>query len=417
MAIKVNSNFEYQLKQYGDIRQSFATIAEMSAYNANLIPNGFITFCEENGKNYQWIDSNDNDAILNKWREFTAGSGADIDDTLDESATKTYSINKIRELIKSTNGFVIVESLPDLSTEDGKTSVNLNKIYLVKKADSETSNVYDEYICIHIEGSETVTESWSWELLGSMNDTGLAFDDFKPNNPIGKIVAGESLLNKDVISVIKAMLTVDKATTISLTTNPGTTSLNEKGVSNITDVILTASINLGTGVIADSANVIFKKNGTAISTQPFVKGTLGYTYTDAAANITDNTTYSVEVEYTMNETKKTASATAAYKFVLPIFYGVSTSNTVADITSLTKIISDKKSQSVSYTASNGYCVFCIPDTMKVKSIKDSNNFENINSWTSSTQSVTVNSEAVVYKVYVTNTPVTCNNFAYNITLA
>ena len=109
MATKVNASFEYGLKSYGDVRQSFATIAEMAAYNSNLIPNGFMTFCEEDNANYQWLDLNDNDPVLAKWRKFTASADV-VDDSLTESLTKTYSISKIKELLNATGGFVIVDT-------------------------------------------------------------------------------------------------------------------------------------------------------------------------------------------------------------------------------------------------------------------------------------------------------------------
>ena len=506
MALKVNSNFEYQLKAYGDVRQSFPTIAEMAAYNENLIPNGFITFCEEDNCNYQWLDMNDVDASLNKWRKFTAATDS-IDDTLSESLTKTYSISKIKELMKTTGGFIPVDTLPDLTIETERESIETNKIYLVPNPDGISGNEKKEYVCVHIESipavyreplvsvdsdwdtwkseienyvnnggsltddfttyssvtntttmtittytemiesinagdtdyttytarvtSEIITaetaESWSWELIGSLDGANLVFDDFTPNNAIGKIKSGESLLNKDVLQVLKDMLTVDVPTSISLSGVPSADILNEKGAEGIIDVSLSATITLGTGTIPNNTNVIFKKKGIVISTQAFVDGELTYTYTDTSANLTDNTIYSVEVEYMMNETTSTAINTIEYKFVNPIYYGVSTTSEITDITSLSKLISNNSNQTVSYTASNGYCVFCIPDTLSITSIKDANNFENIDSWSYTTTSVTnwtqtesgtmVASQTCIYKVYRTNTPVTCTNFKYQITIA
>ena len=498
MAIKVNASFEYGLKDYSDVRQKFATIAEMAAYNENLIPNGFITFCEEDNANYQWLDMNDADPTLNKWRKFTASADV-IDDDLTESITKTYSISKIKELVKACGGgFVLVDELPDLTDETQRDAVETGKIYLVPSVDGETGNEKDEYVCVHLEtvpatyrealvtsdtdydawkteienyitggGSldedfdtytvtnttttmtaETyaemiesinasdadydsyvarvtaievtpeVAESWAWECIGSIDGASVTItEDFVPNNPIGKIASGVSLQGRDIVKVVMDMLSVDEPTTISLSGSPSSVTLNEKGVANITDVALTATISLGTGKIEDGANVVFKKAGVAIDTQAYTTGTLTYTYTDTGANITDNTTYSVEVEYSMNDVSATAKKDITYKFALPMFYGSSSTSTIADVTALTKIVSSEKKQTITYTSDNGYLALCIPDTMSITSIKDSNNFENVDSWSYVTQSVTIGADAVIYKVYTTNTAVTCTNFKYVFTLA
>lgn len=497
MAIKVNASFEYGLKSYSDVRQSFATITEMVAYNPNLIPNGFMTFCEEDNANYQWLDLNDEDPVLSKWRKFTASADV-VDDSLSESLTKTYSISKIKELLNATGGFVLVDALPDLTDESQRETVETNKIYLVPSADGATGNEKDEYICVHVEAipatyrealvtSDTdydtwkteiegyvtgggsldddfatytttnttttmteityaemiesinasdadydtyvarvtaievtpeVPEGWSWECIGTLDGANVTItEDFVVTNPVGKVASGVSLQGKDVVRVIMDMLSVDVPTTISLSSTPSASALNEKGVSVITDVALTATIALGTGTIEDGANIVFKKAGVAIDTQTYTNGTLTYSYTDTGANIEDNTTYSVEVIYTMNEVQSTAKDDITYRFALAMYNGVSTTATIADPTALTKIVSSDNKQTLAYTADNAYLVFCIPDTKSVTSIKDSNNFENIDSWNAITQAVTVGAESIVYKVYVTNTPVTCTNFKYIFTLA
>ena len=189
MAIKVNASFEYGLKDYSDVRQKFATITEMAAYNENLIPNGFITFCEEDNANYQWLDMNDADPTLNQWRTFTASADV-IDDDLTESITKTYSISKIKELVKACGGgFVLVDALPDLTDEAQRDTVETGKIYLVPSADGMTGNEKDEYICVHLEAvpatyrealvtSDTDYDAWKTEIEGYVTGGGTLDDDF-----------------------------------------------------------------------------------------------------------------------------------------------------------------------------------------------------------------------------------------------
>ena len=125
MAIKVNSNFEFQSKTYGDAKAHFSTISEMAAYNVNLIPNGFITFVDEENANYQWLDINEDDPTTGKWRKFSAADGL-VDDTLVTSSTHTYSIDKIKALKKSgditeddqKNGEKKVQDLTDKFTKE-----------------------------------------------------------------------------------------------------------------------------------------------------------------------------------------------------------------------------------------------------------------------------------------------------------
>ena len=85
MAINVGDNFSYQGKKYLDNRQSFKTLSELQAYSN--VPEGFIAYCEEDKKRYEYIDGS--------WREYvidSSGGGETIDTsnfaTKDELNTK-----------------------------------------------------------------------------------------------------------------------------------------------------------------------------------------------------------------------------------------------------------------------------------------------------------------------------------------
>ena len=85
MAINVGDNFNYQGKKYLDNRQSFKTLSELQAYTN--VPEGFIAYCEEDKKRYEYIDGS--------WREYvidSSGGGETIDTsnfaTKDELNTK-----------------------------------------------------------------------------------------------------------------------------------------------------------------------------------------------------------------------------------------------------------------------------------------------------------------------------------------
>lgn len=67
MAINILDGFSLRAKKFLDARSSFSTLAEMNAWDANSVPEGFITYNEEDKKSYQWDGQ--------KWTEYTAGGG------------------------------------------------------------------------------------------------------------------------------------------------------------------------------------------------------------------------------------------------------------------------------------------------------------------------------------------------------
>ena len=502
MAININTGFKLLNEAESlDSRCLYSTVADMASATIGIYE-GCIAYVKEGDEKgyYTFNKANDLDATYGLWRPLSLGGGGDvIDDTLEESSVKTYSINKIKELMNKNGGYILVDVLPDLTDETERENIALNKIYLVPNGTDEDKNAKDEYICVYAEGTpatyrevlvtsdtdydawkteienyitgggsldddfdtytatvttttmtvETYTEmvesinasdadynayvarvtaievtpeipeAWTWERFGSLSgDAGLTWEtDTIVSNPVGKVKKDDNLVNKSVLEIVTKMLQTDIPTTIKLVATPSTSTLYEKHVASVTDVSLTATISLGTGVITEGADIVFKKNGVAIDTQAYVTGTSVYTFTETGANVVDNATYSVEVKYNMDETEKTATDSVKYEYVLPIFYGSSNTSTISSPEALTKIVSNNKTQKISYTATNAYLALCIPDTMSVTLIEDSNHFNNTDSWSYVTQAVTIGTETVVYKVYTTNTPVVCSNFLYTFTIA
>ena len=156
MALKTNSNFQLQMKGYIDTKQQFATKLEMKDYNENLIPDGFITFCDEDLTNYQYLSQNEVDADTGRWRAINFGGADIINDTLDTSTAKTWSIDKIKEVISKMHEFVKVDALPDLTDSTVLDTIDLGKIYLVPIEDAEEGNAFDEYYIEYTLGTEAV---------------------------------------------------------------------------------------------------------------------------------------------------------------------------------------------------------------------------------------------------------------------
>lgn len=502
MAININTGFKLLNEAESiDSRCLYNTVADMASATIGIYE-GCIAYVKEGDEKgyYTFNKANDLDATYGLWRPLSLGGGGDvIDDTLEESSVKTYSINKIKELMNKNGGYILVDVLPDLTDETERENITLNKIYLVPNGTDEDKNAKDEYICVYTEGTpatyrealvtldtdydawkteienyvtgggsvdddfatytttnttttmtETtyaemvesinasdadydgyvarvttieltpeIAEAWTWERFGSLSgDAGLTWEtDTIVSNPVGKVKKDDNLVNKSVLEIVTKMLQTDIPTTIKLVATPSTSTLYEKHVASITDVALTATISLGTGVITEGADVVFKKNGVAIDTQSYVTGTSVYTFTETGANVVDNSTYSVEVKYNMDETEKTATDSVKYEFVLPIFQGSSNTKEVSEITALTKVVEKAGKKKFTYSVTNGYCVLAVPTPYTVTEIIDQNGFSNTDSFDMVEQVVTIGTEPITYRVLTNKNACTCMNFSYTFTIA
>ncbi len=72
MSINLGDNFKYLGKKFLDDRESFNSLSDMK--KCNTVPDGFITYCKEDGKRYEYLNSNIDDPITGKWSEFKVGA-------------------------------------------------------------------------------------------------------------------------------------------------------------------------------------------------------------------------------------------------------------------------------------------------------------------------------------------------------
>ncbi len=75
MAINIGANFSYNGRNYLDNRQSFDTLEAMK--NFTSVPDGFITYCKEDGKRYEFKSSNTINELTGKWAEFKVSQESD----------------------------------------------------------------------------------------------------------------------------------------------------------------------------------------------------------------------------------------------------------------------------------------------------------------------------------------------------
>ena len=82
MSLNIGDNFKYLGKKFLDERESFNTLEEMNA--CNDVPEGFITYCKENKKRYEYKDG--------AWIEYVTGGtgGAGMTDEEREQLSRKF---------------------------------------------------------------------------------------------------------------------------------------------------------------------------------------------------------------------------------------------------------------------------------------------------------------------------------------
>lgn len=409
--IGLGMGFELNAESFLDIRQSFDTLEQMKAFPESSVPEGFTAYNKETKKDYRFDKTNDEDPTLGKWRlKESGGSGAAIDDT-QASLDTTYSSDKIEKMFSAFGGHLIVESLPEASTADPK------KVYLVKdETNGSDPNAYNEYMALEKEAEPGVL---FWEKVGSTESATLEYKTSSPvNNPMGKVPANYETAGIPIPEIIDMMLHKDVKATVAISCSDA--GLKEKGVSSVTNPVLTATITPGT---CTPVSVQFFKDGVALGDAvPFVESQLTYTFTDdnsgAGVTLINTTKYSVKLTYKLNASDSsslTATAEYTYVFVYPFYFGTSITEPV-DEAGLTKDLSQmptNKSITKSYTGTNAYAVLLFDSDYTLKSILDQNGFECKPGFTTKTVVVGGGSYTLCY----TTNPATLTNFKYTFKFA
>ena len=77
MSLNIGDNFKYLGKKFLDSRESFATLEDMK--KCKQVPNGFITYCQEDGKRYEFNSSNNINELTGQWTEFVINQNISAD--------------------------------------------------------------------------------------------------------------------------------------------------------------------------------------------------------------------------------------------------------------------------------------------------------------------------------------------------
>ena len=225
-------------------------------------------------------------------------------------------------------------------------------------------------------------------------------EDVTANVEVGGVAVGDIVTEgSEITDVIKQILIKYFPPEIVLSSS--VTNTVQRVGTTLSNMELTATVTKKSN---DVTEIII--NNETISGEVSTGGTFTHT---VPTDITTNTTLTA----TATDGKSTSTASITYTFVYPYYHGVLGKNSIdedTDLTSLTEVVEKQGSKTFSYTANNQYCVFAYPSTYPdLVSILDPSNFENITSWTKTTYTTTGGES---YKVYFSNTRVTCNNFKY-----
>lgn len=181
--------------------------------------------------------------------------------------------------------------------------------------------------------------------------------------------------------------------------------LKKKGTTIPAPTLTTTFTNLGNVPIE---SIDFYVGNTKLDTQNYIGGIMTYNY-DYSSDITDNLTF---VTIINQEGNKTVRKESKFVFVNPRYIGVvnTLTPTVDDITALTEDLSENRARDYTISMNDARICYAYPSSMgNLTSIKDSNNFEYLNSFTKT--NISMNDDT--YNIYTLTDPVSITNFKWS----
>ena len=411
----LSENFTYSGTSQNFERDSYATLAEMTAVKAKKMPSIFHATCEETGKLYIYNKANSDDEILGKWREVGSGSinggNADtvnnhtVNSDVPENAVFTdtvYDDTDIRaELAEKADAAAIPNKVSDLNNDSNyQTAEQVNNIVTVEIA---------KVVSDAPENLNTLKEMSDW-IAGHENDAS-AMNSAISNNKtsietlqtnvsnINTSLGGK--LNKTFIGddVANKVLSTDENGNVVLKdndSNEGTaettsyTNANYPDYTNV-DLALNALFNKvyyvrpTCSLSVDKQGGIFEM-GTVISAPITFNWTTnkdiklqtltGCTLADASVrSATYNTDVSSDKIFTLtvSDDENSASSSVSYKFVNNVFWGSASIADTYDSAFINALPNKKLTASVNGTysfnvAEGEFGFWAVPSNMTISTI-------------------------------------------------
>ena len=177
MSIQVNSNFNYKGSKPNFERDRFETLELMRSADERSLDNGHISYCEETGLHYVFKNTNSDDYMLGKWREYS-GSNSKIlqvknvitSETIGSTEIINYSLLtsdiselKADQLIYDINGIVAKIHSIDITSGDVHVEIihcNSGTAKIPEPTDDEK---------LYFRSRQTGNESGEWKLFTTVD--------------------------------------------------------------------------------------------------------------------------------------------------------------------------------------------------------------------------------------------------------
>lgn len=299
-------------------------------------------------------------------------------------------------------------------TEQPPTNLKIqegdNSIISIKTQDDNITKIIKNEVITNlvIQDNPTQIIQINSGYSGGGSDTYQNLDNM-PNTVAGYTSGTSFPVAKTMQEMWDGLLYPYVAPSISLSSSPNG-SIQELGTS-----ISSVKLNTNTTKKTSNSNIVkieYYKNGSLIDTNstPTSSGGSG-SYTDVV-EISNNTTYYSKVYD--DSPNSVNSNSIAFTYVYPMYIGSfnNSSPIESDIKSMTKLITTKGNQSLSYTISSSRFCFAFPSSYgSLSSIKDPNGFEMISTFTMTTENFTMlDGNVVSYNIYILAAQTTQTSF-------
>ena len=446
----LSENFTYSGTSQNFERDSYATLAEMTAVKAKKMPSIFHATCEETGKLYIYNKANSDDEILGKWREVGSGSinggNADtvnnhtVNSDVPENAVFTdtvYDDTDIRaELAEKADAAAIPNKVSDLNNDSNyQTAEQVNNIVTVEIA---------KVVSDAPENLNTLKEMSDW-IAGHENDAS-AMNSAISNNKtsietlqtnVSNINTSlDGKLNKTFIGddVGNKVLSTDENGNVVLKdndSNEGTaettsyTNANYPDYTNV-DLALNALFNKVYYVRPICSLSVDKQGGTfemgTVISAPITfnwttnkdiksQTLTGCTLADASVR---SATYNIDISsdkiftLTVSDDENSASSSVSYKFMNNIFWGSASIADTYDSAFINALPNKKLTASVNGTysfnvAEGEFGFWAVPSNMTISTIWV-NGFSADLDYLGTVSYTNVKDYTTEYKLYKTSRP-------------
>ena len=446
----LSENFTYSGTSQNFERDSYATLAEMTAVKAKKMPSIFHATCEETGKLYIYNKVNSDDEILGKWREVGSGSinggNADtvnnhtVNSDVPENAVFTdtvYDDTDIRaELAEKADAAAIPNKVSDLNNDSNyQTAEQVNNIVTTEIA---------KVVSDAPENLNTLKEMSDW-IAGHENDAS-AMNSAISNNKtsietlqtnVSNINTSlDGKLNKTFIGddVANKVLSTDENGNVVLKdsgSDEGTaettsyTNANYPDYTNV-DLALDALFNKVYYVKPTCSLSVDKQGGTfemgTVISAPITfnwttnkdiksQTLTGCTLADASVrSATYNTDISSDKIFTLtvSDDENSASSSVSYKFMNNIFWGSASIADTYDSAFINALPNKKLTASVNGTysfnvAEGEFGFWAVPSNMAISTIWV-NGFSADLDYLGTVSYTNVKDYTTEYKLYKTSRP-------------